>query len=625
MSEPTQSPFRLPVGDRRGLTGALLRGGARLVENVLQLPKLEALWRAGGKAGSGVPFVTRSLDEAGIKREIPANEFARIPAEGPAIVVANHPHGFLDGLLLGDLIGQVRPDFKFLANHLLARMPEMAPLIYPMDPFGGEAAAKQNLKAMREAMKWLRDGHVIVLFPSGEVAPNVSRAGGSIDSPWQRTAGSLARRCKAPVVPLFILGANSRTFRLAGRIHPLLRTMLLPREFVRTYNRTFKMRVGHVIPAERMERFETDEELVDYMRLRTELLGRRPEGTGRVRRVTDLLARRRNTEAKQEPIIDAVPADELEAELASLPEDAHLIEAGRFQVYISRATHMPKVLREISRLREVTFREVGEGTGLAFDRDAFDETYLHLFVWDGRDRRIAGAYRLGESDKLLKQGGESALYTATLFSFDRQILDQLTPGLEMGRSFVTQEYQRNYMPLLLLWRGIAAHIARNPEYKLLFGPVSISADYKALSKDLMIDHLKAHRFVPELASGVRPRCPVKPPHGGKRFGLFWTDMLLGDVDEVSRMVADIEGEGRGVPVLLREYLKLGGKFIGFNRDPLFSNVVDGLVMVDLRQTEPRLLKRYFGEEAAAACFGDDRPEAEPDEVGSSSSPSPQGA
>lgn len=599
MSGSNPSIFRLPIPKGAGPFRPLLRAGAGLVERALGLRGLERVHQGAQGAGDSFDFVARSLEFLDTGFEVPTEELARIPSQGPVVIVANHPHGMLDGLLVTDLVGRVRRDFQFLANHLLRRIPEMADLVIPMDPFGGPEAAGQNRQALRTAKRKLENGGCIVLFPAGIVAHERGPGGKVLDAPWRRTVATLVRRTGAQVVPLYIDGKNSRWFQMVGKIHADLRTALLPRELLRKRHSVTRMRVGHPIPASRLDRFQADRELTDYLRLRCELLGRRPTGAGRLRRsLTDLLRRRRVARAEAlEPIEAAQPTEVIEAEIAGLPAEARLVEAGRFDVFIARAPAIPRVLQEIARLREVTFRQVGEGTGKATDRDEFDDTYLHLWVWDKEARTIAGAYRLGESDRLLEKGDLDALYTATLFSFDQRFVDAVTPGLEMGRSFVAPAYQRNYLPLLLLWRGIGAYVVKNPRYKLLFGPVSISAEYEALSQGLMLGHLKAHRFEPELATRVAPRNPVGDANSD-RFGLFWSDVMLGDLDEVSRMVSDVERDEKGVPVLVREYLKLGGRFVAFNRDPLFSDVVDGLVLVDLTQTPAKLLRRYMGDEAS---------------------------
>ncbi|MEZ5355335.1 MAG: GNAT family N-acyltransferase [Bryobacteraceae bacterium] len=261
------------------------------------------------------------------------------------------------------------------------------------------------------------------------------------------------------------------------------------------------------------------------------------------------------------------------------------------EAYLARAADIPAVLGEIGRLREVSFRAVGEGTGNSRDLDIFDEHYLHLFLWNPATREIAGAYRLTSTRDAVARYGVAGLYTATLFEFDENFLARLGPALELGRSFVRAEYQRSFAPLLLLWKAIGVHVARHPEEKTLFGPVSISARYRLESRSLMVRWLEEWASWPDLGRLVRERNPFRRGSGA--------EAAAGDVEQLSRVVSGMEPDGAGVPVLLRQYLKLGGRLLGFNVDPAFSGVVDGLIVVDLTRTEPRWLSRYLGIEEAA--------------------------
>jgi len=257
------------------------------------------------------------------------------------------------------------------------------------------------------------------------------------------------------------------------------------------------------------------------------------------------------------------------------------------------------VLREIGRLREYTFRKVGEGTGRSIDVDVFDEHYHHLFTWNREKKEIVGAYRLGLADEIVKKYGVKGLYTYTLFKFDHRLIDKLLPCVEMGRSFVRPEYQRSFSSLLLLWKGIGVFIARNPQYATLFGPVSISNEYRDHSRRLMLRSLSLSNFANDLARLVKPR---NPPKGNVRaeWSLDTFNPYISDVDNVSAIVQDIEGGKKGIPILLRQYLKLGGRVLAFNVDEEFSDVVDGLIAIDLRKTDARTRVKYMGEEASTA-------------------------
>ena len=297
-------------------------------------------------------------------------------------------------------------------------------------------------------------------------------------------------------------------------------------------------------------------------------------------------------------VIDEVPRATLQAEIDALPPDQRLVDRGRFHVYCARAGQIPWALQEIGRLRELTFRAVGEGTGRCSDIDLFDAFYLHLFVWDAHAASIAGAYRLGLVDEILARHGKRGLYTHSLFKYRTRMLDSLSPAIELGRSFVRAEYQRSFAPLLLLWAGIGRFVERSPQYAVLFGPVSISARYAPASRRLMVEYLSAHSADTRLAREVRPRRPFRA--GARTAAPNAAMSAPGSIDELSRRIAQIEHDGKGVPVLLRQYLQLGGRLLGFSLDRDFADTLDGLIMVDLREVEEAVLARYMGKRGAAA-------------------------
>jgi putative hemolysin len=275
-------------------------------------------------------------------------------------------------------------------------------------------------------------------------------------------------------------------------------------------------------------------------------------------------------------------------DVAGLGREQRLSQASDLEVYLTPASAIPNVLEEIGRLRELTFRAVGEGTGKASDLDQFDQSYLHLFVWNAARKEVVGAYRLAGADVT------NELYTGTLFHYSDEFLKKLGPALELGRSFIRPEYQKAFAPLLVLWKGIGSYVAQNPRYKILFGPVSISNQYQAVSRELMVAFLERRASFREWAGMVSARNPFRRLARTPRLpkGLF-------DVEDLSQCVADLEPSRTGVPVLLRQYLKLGGELLGFNVDPEFSDALDGLIVVDLTRTEPRLLERYLGKGEAS--------------------------
>ncbi len=300
-------------------------------------------------------------------------------------------------------------------------------------------------------------------------------------------------------------------------------------------------------------------------------------------------------------VIEAVPTSQIEVELAALPDEAHLLDDGGFQVFCAPASAIPATLTEIGRLREITYRAVGEGTGRALDLDAFDQHYLHLFVWAPRQRAIVGAYRVGPTDRIAAAHGVAGLYTRTLFRYDERLLGKFSPALELGRSFVRAEYQRSYGPLLSLWKGIGRFVVLNPRYRMLFGTVSISPRYSDTSQQLLMQFLRQnHRdeALAELVDATHPAHAVDLP--------TTTVTLPSSMDEMNKLVAACEADGKGVPVLLRQYLKLNAKLLGFNVDASFGDALDALMVVDLATVEPSILRRYLGREGAASFLAHHR-------------------
>jgi putative hemolysin len=562
------APFALPV--RR----ALFRPLARLAEWCLGLTTLQRLYARR----SGQDFITEALHLLGIEVSSRGGQDG-IPANGPVIVIANHPCGALDGLSLIHAIRRRRHDVRVLANHLLLRVPELRKYVIGVDVFSDGRGKTSGVRAARD---WLRDGHVLIVFPAGQVSRK-REPSGVADGRWCRGVLSLLDWSNAAIVPAFIHAHNRRAFYLAGFIHPLLQTLLLGRELLARRGTRVEVTLGAAVTASRLQELGDASARLAYLRARTYALGQPA------------------SPALAHPgFVNAVAAaerpEDLAAEIARLPARAHLLTAGAYDVYCSPAAPMPAILREIGRLRETTFRAVDEGTGHARDVDAFDEHYLHLFVWQRDRREVVAAYRLGVTDRLGAASNPHVLYTRTLFRFGSPLIRELEPAIELGRSFVRAEYQRDSNALLLLWRGIGAFVAREPRYRHLFGAVSISASYRSLTRQLLARVLTTGAFLSHLSALVRPSRPLLLEREAQQ---FVRSNVVASLDDVDRLVQELEG-GRRLPVLLRQYLKLNARLLGFSVDRTFGNVLDGLVLVDLLAVKPALLQRYLGREQAIA-------------------------
>lgn len=610
-------PFQLSAGSVPGLPSALSQALRGLVERALGFPALNALYANAQAARPEAPFCERVLEVMDVRIDVSREELQRVPRSGPLIVVANHPFGGLDGLVLTALLLRVRPDVRILANSILRHIPELHETCIFTDPFGGPGAVHRNIAAGRAAIHWIGEGGVLGVFPAGEVSHRTLRTARVTDPPWNPSIARLARDTGAPVLPVFFEGWNRRRFQWAGLVHPRARTVLLPREFLARRGHTVRAHVGLVISAGRLARFAGDRAsqtlagdraressdrqaqsaLAEYLRLRTYLLNGRDDR--RNTKVRGCEFARPRQEGRPAPIIGPVDPALLASEIESLPAAQSLSESGSFRVYYASAQQIPHVLREIGRLRELSFREVGEGTGREVDLDRFDEHYLHLFAWDAGESNLVGAYRVGRTDEIQTRLGHRGLYTSTLFDFTPRLLEQINPALELGRSFVAPRYQRDYAPLMLLWKGIGRFVGLHPKYRRLFGAVSISDKYQSMTKHLLMAFLKAHRFDHDLAREVRAKNPPKSPLLPDP-DLHRLATSVEDLSEVEELVGEIESNRRGIPVLLKQYLKLNAKLLGFNIDPDFGDALDGLVLVDLATVERAILNRYMGQEGARA-------------------------
>jgi putative hemolysin len=530
----------------------LVAGAARsAIERALGVTEAARLYEVAQERDDAL-FGDRALGALGISAEV-CGDLADLPATGPLLVVANHPFGAVDGLLLSSIVGRRRGDVRCLANRVLERVPEARREMFLVDTDGGPAAAARNHRPLRAALSWVRRGGALCVFPAGVVSHRTWTRWAPQDGPWHPSIARLAHASDATLVPCFIEGANSAAFQTLGLVHPSLRTLWLVRELLRLRGRRIRVHVGRPIAARDLPR--------DVVR-----------ATGVVRERSDWLG------------------SALRREVRTLSRTQSLVAAEHYRAFWATADRAPHLMRAIGAAREETFRAVGEGTGREVDLDAFDRHYVHLCVWDDRADDLVGAYRLKAFDGTRAAAPE--LYTRTLFHFDDRLTRSLSPGLELGRAFVRQPWQKQYAPLMLLWSAIGRYVTRHTGARYLFGAVSLSGRYSPAARDLMIAFLRRHAGDPSRAPLVVPRhplaasTPAEPPP---------------DVAALHAAVAQLDGEGKGVPVLLRHYLKLGARALEFSVDPAFGNSTDVLMVVDLQAVPAAALKRYLGADPAARC------------------------
>lgn len=566
------------------------------LERLLGVKALNAAYRRLLADRRREEFFATTLRILDIEYSVSDEDLAKIPTDGPLFVVANHPFGGMDGVILGDLLARRRPDMRLLANSLLGRFEGIRPWLIPVNPFGGAQAARENVRSMKDAVKHLESGGCLATFPSGEVSSLRLSRGEVTDPKWSPHVARMIRPSKATVLPVYFEGRNSALFQAAGLLSPKARTALLIRELMNKRGAFVRLRIGSPIPFRKLEEIPDDEALTEFLRLNTYLLAKRTDASA-----PPASAPCSDASRDLAPLVAAVPPALLKAELETLPPESLLAESGAMRAYIFHGDTLPHTLREIGRLREITFREVSEGTGKACDLDDYDTRYEHLVLWDAKAEALVGGYRIGRTDRILAEHGRRGLYTSTLFHFRQKFLRRLNPALEMGRSFIRREYQRKPQCMPLLWRAITRFCVAHPEYRLLYGPVSINPEYTRASRDLILAYLKNNRIATDLSGLVRAKNPPR------RISLTAAEMesllrSVADIEQVSSLVSELEHDRKPVPVLLKHYLKLNGRMISFNIDPDFGDCLDGLVLVDLTEVDPKFLRNLMGDDGFRSFY-----------------------
>ncbi len=537
-------------------------------------------------------FFRRTLELLDCKYEVSESDLERIPAQGPVVVVSNHPLGGLDGIILGDLLRRRRPDVKLMANYLLAKVKYAAHHMIFVDPFPKSKPSAQNIGPLRDSLKHLKQGGLLGIFPGNRVSHYRHDRREVADQDWVSHIGALIRRSGATVVPIYIDANNSRFFSYAGMLHPLLRTLLLPREFIRrgTSGEPVPIRVGTPIPSVRLRRFETDQEMMTFLRSSTYMLSNRPKGDEPV------VGQPLPSHAVP-PVAPPLASETVEAELHALPPECCLVKVGDFEVYMGRYQQMPSVMHEIGRGREISFRVAGGGTLQPLDLSPQDEYYHHLLLWHKKDRVVVGAYRIGLADEILAKHGPEGLISSGLFEFKPEFIRRLNPGLELGRSYILPEYQRSYNSLLLLWSGILAFIAVNPQYKTIFGSVGVSQgnEYCAASRTLIVNFMRSQHGNPELSVEMQSNSPFE---GVEFNGLTKEEIsrLVTNIEDVSTLVTGLESDGKGIPVLIKHYTRMNAKLLDFGVWKNHSNAVVGFLIADLTTADSKFLRRYMGDD-----------------------------
>ncbi len=522
----------------------------------------------------GFEFVEQVLEHFAFSYAVRDNERERIPSHGRVVIIANHPIGSLDGLALLNLVGSIRRDVKIVANGLLAELQPLQRVMLPVTIMGGRSGTRQ-LKAIFEH---LQGEGAVIIFPAGEVSR--LNPEGVRDGRWHSGFLRLAGQTRSPIVPIHIDGRNSALFYGASLLYKPLATLLLVKEMFGQHQKSIDLRIGHPIPASSYSALPLEPESVTKL-LRKHLY-RLPQNKPPLLRVETAIAHPVDRAA----LAQAVAACEL---LGETPDGK--------RIHLFRGELDSPILREVGRLRELSFRAVGEGSGTRRDLDRFDACYDHLILWCPQDLEIAGSYRMVRTAQVLQQYGVQGLYSHTLFEFTPGMVAYLSQGLELGRSFVQPRYWGK-RSLDYLWFGIGAYVKRYPECRYLFGPVSLSRELPQAARDLIVFHYRNHYGAACLAHARRPYVPSESRDVHAQ---LTGDHCAADFVRLKHLLAHM---GCSVPTLYKQYTEIaepdGVRFLDFGIDPDFASCIDGLVLVDVQRLKPHKKARYMGEAASTA-------------------------
>jgi putative hemolysin len=550
------------------------------LDRILGVKKMNALYQQHKMQGLSKESFSDRLIEL-LELDIQGIEAlqSNIPKSGPVVIASNHPFGGIEGVILARLIGEVRPDLKVLANKGLGIFKELSDYFIFTNPLSPNDP--KNGPSLRQCMKHVNAQGALLIFPAGKVSYYQKAKAGISEHTWNKLVGRLVSIDQCQYVPVFVNGFNSPAFYRIEKLYFKLRMLFLGRELLNKTGATIQISCGNAIKEKQISRDLNYEQKAKLCRALSYAQDNRWRYEWPADKITEQL-----------PIIEEIDKHQLLTELQALPSDQLLLTNKGYSVYYGYQSQLPLIVQEIARLREIVFRMHNEGSGQPLDTDHYDATYTHLFIIDNEQQKIVGAYRMGLSDKLMEKDGIAGLYLHKMFKFKSSFANQQGPCMEMGRSFLIPEMQGSYQGLLLLWKGIGRFAAKFPQYRTLYGTVSISKLFDPRSVKLIeqayIDNESAsqvsahnqfefdsHVEIDELAEEIELR------------------------DQLTSFLSSIESDGKDVPVLARQYLKMGGKFHALGIDTSFNHTPGLLLSVHFPSAPEKLLKLYVGEEYEA--------------------------
>lgn len=543
------------------------------------------------------------------------DQLNHIPSEGPLVIVSNHPFGGADGIVLSYLVEQRRKDFKvFVTNMLSEQLPAAKPYFLDVELYNSSHEHKaKNQQTVAAAIEYVKSGGALIIFPAGTPAQAKTPLGEAEDLPWKLGAAKIIQESKAAVIPAFFEGQNSVFFQNVGIFFSKFksaRTLLLAKELLNKKNKEISVRIGSKIPFSNIENFSLQETL-KFLRARVYLLKSevKPQGPSQkalAKFKKTVLPYKFRKSTKVHDIIEPIPTPKLSKFLKKYLDkhpESLLIDSKKYKVFLlNGAETSESFLMEIGRLREITFRAAGEGTGKRCDLDEHDSIYHHLIVWNDQKQWISGSYRIGLTPFVLPKRGVRGFYCHPFFNLQEDFFNRLGDSVELGRSFVRKEEQSQWI-LFFLWRGIAKFLLDNPAYKYLFGSVSISDEYAERSRVLMAKFFSDRTADEEgLKSLVKAAIPFDYESS---LTAEETRLILNnikDVSELSKIISDLEEDHKHIPVLVYRYAELGAQYLCFSVDPDFGNTLDGFITVKVKDIPREQIKKYLAEDQLDAFY-----------------------
>jgi putative hemolysin len=581
--EPLDKPYsdlRLAAMAPNTFMGKILKIFGPFLDKLLGINKLRNVYESCQLSGlDKQQFSQKLLDGLGVQVSGVNGVLEKVPQSGRCVVVCNHPYGMIEGVIIAHLLTEFRSDTQVMANVGLQIFKEIKDYFIFANPL--KPKTKMNTLAIKQCFSHLENDGLLVVFPAGRVSFFHSDKQRITDGDWNRLVIKLAQKTRAPILPVFISGTNSQFFHRMGRIYYRFRLLMLAHEMFKLQAHNVDLKTNNLLSIKQLNEFKGIKRMNDFVRLQCYLNDENY--------FTPWLE-----DDDPMPFKNIIPtADKvtIKSELAQLPDEQHLLDFKSFSVYYGYQKQIPLCVQEITRLREITFRTLDEGSGETCDTDKFDATYMHLFIFDHKNEEIIGAYRIGQTDLLQNEGGVSQLYLSQMFNFSPGFINQQQPCLEMGRSFIIAAHQNSFHGLLLLWKGIGAFVCQNPHYRTLYGTVSLSKLYDPRSVALIDEVMVTNK------DGVNAKAAFK-----RQLHPEVKDFISAapvELNQLSALVMGIEEDSKDIPVLLKQYHKLGAIFHCTGIDVNFNHTPGLLLSVNLPEAPEKLLNLYLGSSKTA--------------------------